>query len=104
MKDDSQTWRDRLLKAVEATPKTRETIAVEAGLGRAYLYGVFKEGKVPSIENLVAICSVLGVSPAFILFGWSMTEKQQELLDLLSRDPGRTEAVLQLLRSTGTGE
>jgi len=90
-------WRDRLLHAVERSGKSREAIATEAGLGRAYFYGVFKENKVPSITNLIGICDVIGASPAFVLFGWQMTEKHQKLLDLLADNPDQIDNLIALL-------
>jgi len=91
-------WKVRLLEIIEKSGRTQKDISVEAGLGRAYLYGVCREGKEPSVENFLAICKALNVSPAFVLFGWNITEKQQELLRLLGSSDDKTEAVLTLLR------
>lgn len=91
-------WRDRLADAVARSGKSREAIALEAGLGRAYLYGVFKENKVPSVENLIALANAAGASPAFIIFGWKMTEQHEELMSLLAEDPKQIGAILTLLR------
>ena len=93
-------WRNRLLDAVERSGKSRESIAVEAGLGRAYLYGVFKENKIPSVENLISLANAAGASPAFIIFGWKMTEQHEELMSLLAENPKQIDAILTLLRKS----
>jgi len=93
-----ETWKDRLLHAVERSGKSQQAIAIDAGLGRAYLYGVFKEGKVPTVENMIRICNAIGVSPAFIIFGWSMNPKQQELLDLIAQHPDQIDNLIALLK------
>lgn len=92
-------WRQRLIDAIEHSPKTRKDIAIDAGLGRAYLYGVINEGKSPSVENMLKICEALNVSASYIMFGWNISPKQQELLDLAQKHPDQLEALLSILRS-----
>lgn len=100
MKQTTTGWRERLKDAIERSGKTKQDIAIEAGLGHGYLYGLFKEGKDPSVENLIKICHALGVSPAYVLFGISVTPAQQELLELVSSDPARLRALLDLLKGS----
>jgi transcriptional regulator with XRE-family HTH domain len=92
-------WRERLIDAIDRSGKTRKDIAIDAGLGRAYLYGVINEGKSPSVENMLKICKAIGVSPSYIMFGWNISPKQQELLDLAQQHPDQLEALLAILRS-----
>lgn len=96
---DTTGWRERLLHAVDQSGGSRQDISISAGLGRAYLYGIESEGKVPPVENLTKLCAEIGVSPVYVMFGIRMTPKVQELLDLAMRDQGQLDALLQLLRA-----
>lgn len=71
--------------------------SLKAGLGHNYLHGIIKDGKDPTVERLMKVCSALNVSPAYILLGDAPSEAD-DLLRLIQERPERLAAIVQLLR------
>jgi SOS-response transcriptional repressor LexA len=62
------TWRARLQKVIDETPGlTMKALSLKAGLNSAGVHSILKKGHTPSIENFLAICTALGVEPAYLL-------------------------------------
>ena len=60
--ESQQTWRERLLDAIEASGRSDRGICLRAGLSQAYLDKILRRGHDPTVTKLAAICAVLGVS------------------------------------------
>lgn len=96
---EGEGWRGRLRSAVEASGKSQRAISIAAGLGPGYVNSLFKEGKDPTIENLIKVCEVVGASLSFVLYGIEMSRQTEETLRLLQAAPeDEREAWLALLR------
>ena len=93
-------WRERLEQALEASHKSKRSVSLAARCGAGYLHDVLSEGKEPTIDRLMRIADVLGVSLSWILYGIELKKPEEELLRayaLLSER--QKQAVLELTRS-----
>ena len=95
---ENADWRERLAHAIKATGKSDRSLSLAAGLGPGYVHSIFKEGKDPTIANLVAVCRVVGVSLSWVLYGLEISSETEEIVRLLETRPKSREAVLQILR------
>jgi transcriptional regulator with XRE-family HTH domain len=96
-KDDG--WRQRLKDAVDASGRSNADIARACGLNRGYFTNIFKEGKEPTIGNLIAIVNELGISVSKILYGYDVSPETEEILGLIEKNPDLRAGILQILRS-----
>lgn len=97
--DKDQGWRDRLRGALAERGMSMRSISLGAGLGPGVVNSWFKEGKDPSMSNLLAVCQFAQIDTAYILFGFHINEKTAELLRLLEEHPDRRDGILQLLHA-----
>ncbi|WP_097071600.1 helix-turn-helix domain-containing protein [Rhodobacter maris] len=93
-----EPWRTRLREAIEASGKSQRAISLESGCGAGYLNAVFKEGKDPTVNKLLAICAAIPVSATWVLYGANVTDEDLELLEIMQASPRAREAVLTLLK------
>lgn len=77
-------WIGRLQQAMEQKGVTMRELSLVAGRAPGYVHSLIKEGKRPSIDNLVAISDRLGVSLVWLVFGVDMTADAEKLLRLYS--------------------
>ena len=96
-----QTWRARLEDAVKDSGRSMRDISLAANKGPGYVFSILREGKDPTIDNLLAICGALDVSLTKILFGVPMSAQTQEILSLIEDNPASRDGILQILRSRG---
>ena len=93
-------WRDRLAFAVEASGKSKRQISLAAGMGPGYVHSILSEGKDPTIEPFLKICSEINTSLTHIIYGYNVSPEDEEFLRLISEAPERERAaLLSLLRS-----
>lgn len=90
-------WRDRLRAAVEASGKSDRAISIASGNGPGYVHSLLVEGKEPKIGRFLAVCAAIPASPAAILFGHDVAPEDEEILDLLHRNPGKRAAIQSLI-------
>lgn len=95
-------WKIRLEEALEKTGRSKRSVSLAAGLGPGYVHSILKEGKDPTIENLIAVANVLNVSLSYLLYGYEVSKEAEEILSLLERKPQQRAAILQLLRDQAT--
>ena len=95
---DMNAWRSRLEAAIESSGKSKRAISLASGAGPGYVHSILKEGKVPTIENLMSICEAIPVSLAYILYGFDITHEDAELLAALKESPETRAAMLTLIR------
>lgn len=97
-------WRKRLADAVADSGKSHRAVSIAAGCNPGYVHGILKEGKEPTIERLVKICSEIGVSVSYIVLGIDLSVAQERLLLLLSEIPDdQKKLLLELAESLARG-
>ncbi|WP_040616952.1 helix-turn-helix domain-containing protein [Roseibium sp. TrichSKD4] len=74
-------WRDRLRDAVRTDGRPLYRLSEEMGRANTYVSQVLKNEKTPSVENLIQLCNVLNVDPAYILSGVTLSKKGQRISD-----------------------
>lgn len=92
-------WRTRLEEAITKSGKSRRAISIAAGRGPGYIHSLLKEGKDPTVDNLMQVCEVIGVSLSHVLYGVEISPETEEVLSLLEKNPGAREGILQILRA-----
>lgn len=94
-----ETWRDRLGAALTEKGLSMRKVSLDSDLGAGYVFSILKEGKEPTIENLVRVCDVVGVPLGRIIFGDGASAERDELLALFSRaNPMTRRGILEVLR------
>lgn len=64
----SHLWRERLASLLDGPDSpSMKAVSLKAGLGAGAVFDILRRGASPSIDNFIAICRALGVSPAAIL-------------------------------------
>ena len=96
---ENDAWRARLSAAIDTSGLSNRAISVQSGRSPGYIHGLLTEGKSPTIENLMAVCKVIGASPSFILYGVDLLPEDAEIISAMHEDPTTRDAVLTLLRS-----
>jgi ribonucleoside-diphosphate reductase alpha chain len=91
---ENGAWRDRFAEAVGRSKKSMRQISLEAGRAAGYLYGIIKEGKDPTVDNLVAVLDVLDVSVSWIIAGVQVNPDEEELLRLYASLPDEARVAL----------
>ena len=92
-------WKDRLLKALKRKRVSQRRASLGAGLGPGYVNSILKEGKDPTVENLMAVCRAADISLTYVLFGFDMTAETENLMALLeSAPPEKRTSLLTLLK------
>lgn len=91
-------WRARLAAALEASGKSKRSVSLAAGLGPGYVHSILKEGKDPTVDNLISVCREIGVSLSSVLYGVEMAPETEEILQLLEKSPDSRDGLLKLLR------
>lgn len=93
-------WRERLIAAVDADPRSDRAISLAAKLGPNFVNELRNTEKEPGIKKVLKLANELGVSLAQLFLGGDITPEDEEFLDLLR---GSTEAerdgFLQVLRA-----
>jgi len=97
-----QTWRERLEDAIKSKGRSKRDVSIASGKGPGYVHSILKEGKDPTIDNLIAICGALNVSVYQILFGVEISPETEEILSLVEANPGARSGILQILRAPKT--
>lgn len=66
----SENWRQRLKFILDETPGlTMKALSLKANLSPSTVHSILTKGASPSIDNFIAICTALGVSPSELLDG-----------------------------------
>ena len=97
---NTNAWRDRLEAAIEQSGKSKRAISLESGNGAGYVHSILKEGKAPTIDNLIAVCNAIPIPLAYILYGFEITVEDAEFLSAIKESPQVREAMLTLIRRT----
>lgn len=92
-------WRGRLYAGLKERDLSMRAASLGAKLGPGVVNSWFKDGKDPSMSNLLAVCEFAGISAAYVLFGFEINEKTAEMLRLIEEHPERRDGILQLLQA-----
>lgn len=95
---DIAEMRTRLADELDRQRRSRDSVCLAAGLSAGYLTNILTRGQVPTVSKLSAICSELGVSIAYIMYGYDISPDSLEVLELLQQQPEKQDAILKLLR------
>jgi len=97
---ENADWRARLRDAMDRRGMSAREVSLAAGKGQGYVHSILKEGKDPTVDNLVAVCKVLDVTLAEIIYGIEMSPETAEILSLLEGSPETREGLLKILRNS----
>lgn len=98
----SDAWKKRLIDGIEAKGKSQREVSLAAGKGPGYVNSFLKEGKDPTIENLIKVCEAAGLSLYYVLYGVEMSPETEEIIRLLEASESKRKALLQILRDGST--
>jgi hypothetical protein len=90
-------WRQRLVDALKREGRSQRSVSLAVGNG-GLINSWLNEGKDPTIDNLMKVCREAGVSLPYVLYGFEIDAKVEELLLLLQGNPEKLDATLRLLR------
>lgn len=84
-----KNWFPRLVTAIDADPRSKRKLSLDAGLGPNFVQQMITNGKQPGADKLQALLDVLGYSQMiYILTGIEMTEEDEEAVKaILSLPP-----------------
>lgn len=81
----TETWRDRLIAAIDASEWPDRQIGIRSGAGQSWVSDFKNGGKVPKLDTFLDVCRFLDVSPAYILTGLPITPEIESILQGLLR-------------------
>jgi ribonucleoside-diphosphate reductase alpha chain len=90
-------WRARLSTAIDASGKSARELSLAAGKGPGYVHSILKEGKDPTIDNLLAICSALNISVADLISDVQFSNEMSEIIDRIKDSKLAQNYVLKIL-------
>lgn len=96
-KDDG--WRNRLKAAIEKSGRSQGDVATSCGLSRGYFTNVFRDGKEPTVGNLISIAHELNVSLSTILYGYDVSPETEEIMRLIEDNPDLRDGILKILKT-----
>lgn len=95
----NEGWRDRLADELAARGISKRKASLDAGLGAGAIHSWLSEGKSPSVDNLLAVCKVTGISFSRIVHGYEISAEGEEILAMIERNPEARASILALLRA-----
>ena len=73
------------------------SISLAAGVGPGYLHDILKVEKEPTLDRLMRIADALDISMSWLLYGFDLGKKDEEVLAVFSRLSDRQrQAILDL--------
>lgn len=96
-------WRQRLADAIAASGKSMRAVSLASGHAAGYVHGLMGEGKSPAIEDFLAVCDAVPVSPIYVMYGIEVEPEDHAILEALHRRPDMRSAILALLAASAAG-
>jgi hypothetical protein len=93
----TQEWRDRLAAAIENSGKSARRVSLDSGNGPGYVHSILKEGKDPTVDNLMKVCGAVPVSVTKILFDFEISPETEEIVSSLESNPSQRDGILKIL-------
>jgi hypothetical protein len=95
----NDAWRGRLRAALDESGKSDRAVSLAAKCGPGYVHSIFKEGKEPTIDKLMAVCAAVPVSLPYVLYGVDVEPEDFEILRAMHDNPDARAAILAILRA-----
>lgn len=96
---DATGWQTRLIDGIRAKGKSQREVSLASGNGPGYVNSLVKEGKDPTIGNLLDVCRAAGLSLYEVLYGVRMDRETEEIIrELEKASDGKRRALLHILR------
>lgn len=84
-------WRTRLKSLIDETPGlTMKGLSLKAGLHASTVQSILTKGTAPSVENFLAICQAMGITPAQLLEGSERSKLTIPVVGVVSAGEGWT--------------
>lgn len=100
-----EPWRERILKAVEADPRSDRAISVAAGLGVNFVNELRNSEKEPGVNKVLRLASTLGLSLGYVFNGAEISDVQESDLQVyLSLSPDSRAQILSLAEKIAASE
>lgn len=96
---ENDDWKARLERAIKENGASKRKVSLDAGRGPGYVHSILSEGKDPSVQHLMEVCKVLGISLQYVLFGYQITPETERLLGIFENRPETRDGILKLLDS-----
>lgn len=94
----NESWRTRLLAAVDADPRSDRKVSIAAGCGVNFVNELRTTSKEPSIEKVLRLAETVGVSLSYVFLGREATAEEERFLGLYAAAPPyKRRAVVDLL-------
>lgn len=97
MFQDTSNWRSNLMFLLEADGRSMREVSLAAGLSHGYVHGILKDGKDPTLENLVRICAALETDLLHLLFQLKIDRQTAEILTAILSNSELKSAIYTLL-------
>lgn len=98
-----EDWRERLLAAVDADPRSDRAISLAAGLGPNFVNQLRNNETEPGIKKVLRLAAELKVSLAALFYGDDITPDDEEFLRLLrAATAAERDGLLTFLRARRT--
>lgn len=80
-------WRERLIEAADADPRSDRAISLDAKLGPNFVNELRNTAKEPSVKKVLRLAETLNVSLTHLFLGSDTTSEDEEFLELLRNAP-----------------
>lgn len=93
-------WRERLIAAADADPRSDRAISLDANLGENFVNQLRSGETEPRVKHVLRLAETLNVSLTHLFIGLDTTPEDEEMLELLrnASESDRTD-ILAILRA-----
>lgn len=93
-----ETWKQRILAAIDADERSDRAISLDARLGENFVNQLRNSDKSPSVDKLEQLIKTLNVTYAYVFLGYDLSPEDEALLTALHSIPKDSqEALLKLI-------
>ena len=90
-------WRNRLEGVIRADGRSLRDVSLAAKVSHGYLHGVLRDGKEPTLDRFLRICSALHVSAVYVLTGLDVNQETEAIMRAIQQNDKARSAILTLL-------
>lgn len=94
---DPEAMRQRIDDEIRRQRRSQTDVAKSAGLGHGYLTNLLQRGQMPAVDKLHMLCNELGISITWAMYGIESPPDFERVIELMSKNPEKFEAMLTLL-------
>lgn len=76
-------WRDRIIKAIDADPRSDRAISLATGLGENFVNQLRNTDKEPRLDHVLKVIDALDVSVSEIILGVELTREDEDFVRLV---------------------